>query len=148
MASLTKNKKSVRMLSRLLSRFQSLLIAPKQHESPQPSLQAHTPGKSFRSSAVKPATPSKVICANYDSDDARLIGLKQEGYSDQAVANKLAAEDRAHYLPKTVASRWARLKRIVQEIEDKKLDDELSDWHVGEVHLLFPTIKTTCAHLT
>ena len=46
---------------------------------------------------------------------------------------KLQEEGRVRYIPKTVASRWARLKQMLEEKENAKLDDELSDWHVGEV---------------
>ena len=75
----------------------------------------------------------KRIVADYDSDDGRIITLKQQGYSDEYVAQRLMDEGRVRYVPKTVGSRWLRLRKALQEAEDEKLDDELSDWHVGEV---------------
>lgn len=37
------------------------------------------------------------------------------------------------YEPKTVGSRWLRLRKLLERIENERLDDELSDWHEGEV---------------
>lgn len=45
----------------------------------------------------------------------------------------MAEERRTRYAPKTIASRFNKLRRIAESREDEKLDDELSDWHVGEV---------------
>lgn len=78
----------------------------------------------------------KRIVADYDSDDGRVITLKQQGYSDEYVAQRLMDEGRVRYVPKTVGSRWLRLRKALQEAEDEKLDDELSDWHVGEVRIV------------
>ncbi|KAI5360796.1 hypothetical protein Slin15195_G087120 [Septoria linicola] len=78
------------------------------------------------------AAVSKRITADYDSDDARIIDLKQQSYSDEYVANKLREEGRTRYVGKTVGSRWLRLRKVLEERDDERLDDELSDWHVGE----------------
>ncbi|CAK1360229.1 hypothetical protein CB0940_06309 [Cercospora beticola] len=78
------------------------------------------------------AAISKRINADYDSDDARIIELKQQSYSDEYVAAKLTEEGRIRYVPKTVGSRWLRLRKVLEKREDERLDDELSDWHVGE----------------
>lgn len=79
------------------------------------------------------APTAKKIEANYDSDDGRIIELKQLGYSDEYVSNKLIEEGRIRYVPKTIGSRYLRLRKALEEAEDNKLDDELTDWHVGEV---------------
>lgn len=39
------------------------------------------------------------------------------------------------YVPKTISSRWLRLRRLLEQAENDRLDDELSDWHIGEVGL-------------
>jgi len=36
-------------------------------------------------------------------------------------------------VPKTVGSRWLRLRKALEKAEEERLDDELSDWHAGEV---------------
>lgn len=79
------------------------------------------------------AAISRPVTADYGSDDGRIIGLKQQGYSDDYVAQKLIAEGRMRYVPKTVGSRWLRLRKVLERAEDERLDDEMTDWHVGEV---------------
>jgi hypothetical protein len=79
------------------------------------------------------AATSKAIKVDYDSDDARIIELKQQAYSDDYVANKLKEEGRMRYVGKTVGSRWLRLRKVLEERDEERLDDEMSDWHVGEV---------------
>lgn len=76
---------------------------------------------------------NKEIVADYDTDDGRIITLKQQGYTDDYVAQKMISEGRMKYVPKTVGSRWLRLRKVLEAAENERLDDELSDWHVGEV---------------
>ncbi|KAI7548422.1 hypothetical protein KC331_g4418 [Hortaea werneckii] len=99
--------------------------------SPTPSAAVHQGLKRVRVRGGKAAVPKRIV-ADYDSDDGRIITLKQQGYSDEYVAQRLMDEGRVRYVPKTVGSRWLRLRKALQEAEDEKLDDELSDWHVGE----------------
>ncbi|KAI7277501.1 hypothetical protein KC345_g6578 [Hortaea werneckii] len=99
--------------------------------SPTPSAAGHKGPKRVRVQGGKAAVPKRIV-ADYDSDDGRIITLKQQGYSDEYVAQKLTDEGRVRYVPKTVGSRWLPLRKALQEVEDEKLDDELSDWHVGE----------------
>lgn len=82
------------------------------------------------------AAVSKPVSANYDTDDARIIDLKQQGYPDEYVAGVLIEEGRMRYHSKTVGSRWLRLRKILEKYEDERLDDELSDWHIGEDEML------------
>jgi hypothetical protein len=77
----------------------------------------------------------KRIQADYDSDDGRIIALKEQGYTDQYVAQRLVQEGRIRYVPKSIGSRWLRLRKALEAVEDDRLDDELSDWHVCEVSL-------------
>ncbi|KAK4547750.1 hypothetical protein LTR36_000708 [Oleoguttula mirabilis] len=81
------------------------------------------------------AIPKRIV-ADYDSDDGRIISLKQQGYSDEYVAQKMIQEGRIRYVPKTVGSRWLRLRKALEQAESEKLDDELTDWHVDEDELL------------
>ncbi|EME88585.1 uncharacterized protein MYCFIDRAFT_90682, partial [Pseudocercospora fijiensis CIRAD86] len=78
------------------------------------------------------AAIAKKITADYDSDDGRIIELKQQSYSDEYVAGKLQQEGRVRYVGKTIGSRWNRLRKVLEDRNDELLDDELSDWHVGE----------------
>jgi len=85
-----------------------------------------------RVSGGKAAIPKRIV-TDYDTDDGRIVTLKQQGYSDEYVAQKLIQEGRIRYVPKTVGSRWLRLRKALEQAENEKLDDELSDWHVEEV---------------
>jgi hypothetical protein len=94
--------------------------------------------KKFRAPGGRPAM-NKRVTADYDSDDALIVTLKQQGYSDKAVAERLAKDGRTAYQAKSVGSRWLRLRQVVREEEEKRLDDELSDWHIGEVSCVTST---------
>ncbi|KAK4495794.1 hypothetical protein PRZ48_013062 [Zasmidium cellare] len=77
------------------------------------------------------AVPKK-LTLDYDTDDARLIELKRQGKTDEQVSQQLKNEGRIQYEAKTVGNRWMRLKKLLIQQEDERLDDELSDWHEGE----------------
>lgn len=79
------------------------------------------------------AAGPKPIKANYDDDDARIVELKQQGWSDEYVARKLAEEGRIRYVGRTVGSRWLRIRKALEAKEEEILEDNLSDWHEGEV---------------
>ena len=83
----------------------------------------------------KAATTKPISQDGYDTDDARIIALKQQGYSDERVAHMLIHEGRVRYVPKTVGSRWLRLRKVQAQHDEDKLDDELSDWHIGDVRI-------------
>ncbi|KAK5128492.1 hypothetical protein LTR85_003160 [Meristemomyces frigidus] len=100
-----------------------------------PSINGQQPSKKPYTSGGRAAVPKRIV-ADYDSDDGRIISLKQQCYSDEYVAQKLIQEGRIRYVPKTVGSRWLRLRKALEQAEGEKLDDELSDWHVGEDELL------------
>lgn len=75
----------------------------------------------------------KKITADYGSDDARLIELKEQGYDNEFIAAKLEAEGRPQYKPAVITKRYLKLRKAVEKRIDEQLDDELSDWHEGEV---------------
>lgn len=79
------------------------------------------------------STTKKADDSDYESGDKRIIELTQQGYKPDYIASKLAQEGKKGRTAKQVASRWLRLKKKVEAQEDQRLDDELSDWHLGEV---------------
>jgi hypothetical protein len=91
-----------------------------------------TDQSNIRVAGGKAAGP-KPIKANYDADDARIVDLKQQGWSDEYVARKLAEEGRIRYVGRTVGSRWLRIRKALEAKEEEILEDEMSDWHDGEV---------------
>ena len=103
----------------------------KRRTSPSSTVKSGS-SKRGKTGGGKPATGKK-IAAEYDSDDARILTLKQQGYTDAQVAQRLVDEGRVRYVPKSVGSRWLRLRKTLEKVEDEQLDDELSDWHLGDV---------------
>ena len=59
--------------------------------------------------------------------------LRKENYSDKDISKKLEEEFGLIYKPKSIASRLAKLQKEKQAEEDQRLDEDLDDWHVGEV---------------
>ncbi|KAK5117977.1 hypothetical protein LTR62_004021 [Meristemomyces frigidus] len=98
------------------------------------------PEKRNRVQGGKAAVPKKIE-ADYDSDDGRIVELKQQGYSDEFVRQKLIQENRIRYNAKTVGSRWLRIRKALAVAEEDRLDDELSDWHIGEDDVLHESVK-------
>ena len=68
-----------------------------------------------------------------DSEDEIIKNMKDEGYRDHLVAERLAREDRVAYNPKSIATRYARINRVLEQNLNKRLEDEESDWHEGDV---------------
>ncbi|KAL9096624.1 MAG: hypothetical protein Q9165_001111 [Trypethelium subeluteriae] len=82
------------------------------------------------------AAAAKKVTADLDSEDEIIVQMKQHNYSDRDVAYQLISEGRINYDRKTIATRWARLRRALADREDQLLDDELTDWHEGEDEVL------------
>jgi hypothetical protein len=59
--------------------------------------------------------------------------MKNAKYLEKDIAEHLAKEGRINYHPKTIGTRWARIKRMLQKVQDQMLDGELTDWHEGDV---------------
>ena len=135
-------------VARVTSSCANVLTTLVQYENPQTGESSREPGFSANDTRGQPKKPRivggraavpKRIVADYDSDDGRIINLKQQGYTDEYISQKLIQEGRIRYVPKTVGSRWLRLRKTLEDAEEEKLDDEMSDWHVDEVMLSIST---------
>ena len=73
-----------------------------------------------------------------DSDDELIFSMKNAKYLEKDIAKRLADEGRTIYNPKTIGTRWARLKKVMQAKQDELLDADLTDWHEGDVSLVQP----------
>lgn len=83
-------------------------------------------------SGGRPALAKKVT-AEMDSDDELIVRMKQAKYQEKEIAQRLIDEGRTHYHSKTIGTRWARLKKAMQARNDELLDQDLTDWHEGDV---------------
>jgi hypothetical protein len=88
--------------------------------------------KKVKLNGGRPALAKKVT-AELDSDDELIVQMKQAKYQEKEIAQRLINEGRTHYHAKTIGTRWARLKKVLQARSDAMLDEELTDWHDGDV---------------
>lgn len=63
--------------------------------------------------------------------------MKQQHYTDEQVANKLIEEGRMRYNAKSIGSRYLKMKKAIAAHDEERLDECLSDWHMGEVCIGF-----------
>jgi hypothetical protein len=75
------------------------------------------------------------ISADMDSTDELIVTMKEQGYSNEKVVAKLQEQGRIKYDKKTVGTRYIRIKTAIAQRVEQQLDDELTDWHEGEVNL-------------
>lgn len=97
--------------------------------------------KKAKMSGGRPALAKKVT-AEMDSDDELIVKMKQAKYQEKEIAQRLIDEGRTHYHSKTIGTRWARLKKVMQAHNDELLDQDLTDWHDGDV--CFPLLTKCC----
>ncbi|KAK4962224.1 hypothetical protein LTR28_004634, partial [Elasticomyces elasticus] len=93
------------------------------------------------------AAVSKPITAFYDSEDEIIVTMKQQGFSNRRVVDRLVAEGRTKYNEKTIYTRYLRIKRALQLHSDEMLDEELTDWHEGEPELLKEAYRAADARI-
>ena len=66
--------------------------------------------------------------------------MKQARYLEKDIADRLKAEGRTSYASKSIGTRWARIKQVLQIKQDDLLDEDMSDWHEGDVRgMIRPT---------
>ena len=81
---------------------------------------------------TKYAAKAKKARITQQTDD-RMWTLKREGYSDKDICKIIGDELDIVYQPKSIGSRLKAIGKKKNEEEDQRLDEELSDWHVGDV---------------
>lgn len=92
----------------------------------------HNPYKRLKVAGGRPAIAKKVT-ADLDSDDELLVRMKNAKYLEKDIAQRLVDEGRIKYNAKTIGTRLARIRKKLQERNDELLDQELTDWHDGDV---------------
>jgi hypothetical protein len=92
--------------------------------------------KKMKVTGGRPATVKK-ITADMDSDDELIFAMKNAKYLEKDIAKRLADEGRMKYNAKTIGTRWARLKKAMAKRQDELLDQDLTDWHDGDVGSTF-----------
>lgn len=85
---------------------------------------------------------AKKVTADLDSDDEMIVRMKDANFKEKEIAQKLADDGRIKYNAKTIGTRYARIRRKLEEKNDADLDADLTDWHDGDVSLNFTTRET------
>ncbi|KAI4731533.1 hypothetical protein E4T49_00700 [Aureobasidium sp. EXF-10728] len=78
----------------------------------------------------------KPITVDLDEEDQMIVDMKQQGYKDDVIRERLIEKGFTCYEARSVACRWMRIRKKTQEYEEKLLDEELTDWHLGEDEML------------
>ncbi|KAH0414224.1 hypothetical protein KCU90_g15912, partial [Aureobasidium melanogenum] len=78
----------------------------------------------------------KPITVDLDEEDQMIVDMKQQGYKDEDIRDRLIEKGFTCYEARSVACRWMRIRKKTQEYEEKLLDEELTDWHLGEDEML------------
>lgn len=92
-----------------------------------------TPDMSKRSKKAQGEWRPVKVTEKLNDDDNRIAELKHAGRSNEYIAKAFIDEGRMRYEPATIGSRWVRIRKVKELERDEMLDDELSDWHEGEV---------------
>ncbi|KIX03008.1 uncharacterized protein Z518_06558 [Rhinocladiella mackenziei CBS 650.93] len=83
---------------------------------------------------------AKKVTADLDSDDEMIVRMKEARFLEKDIAEALVKAGRTTYNPKTIGTRWRRLKTALQKRQDELLDAELTDWHDGDDDILLQAI--------
>jgi hypothetical protein len=75
----------------------------------------------------------KTVTVNLDSDDEIIVSMKDQGIKDEVIRDRLIAEGRVRYDPKTISTRFVRLKKCLEKHEEEQMEDNFSDFHEDEV---------------
>lgn len=79
------------------------------------------------------AQPRRVNKIQLDAEDQIIVQMKEAGHSDEIIRDKLIDLGMTVYVARSIATRYGSIKKVMAEREDQMLDDELTDWHEGEV---------------
>ena len=71
-----------------------------------------------------------------DSDDDMIVRMKEAKYAEKDIAKHLADAGRMNYNPKSIGTRWARLRKALAQHQEELLEADLTDWHDGDDEVL------------
>lgn len=81
---------------------------------------------------TRSAAPKRVT-VDLNSDDELIVRMKEARYLEKDIAQALVDQGRTAYHPKTIGTRWKRIKSRLQQRHDELLDQDLTDWHDDDV---------------
>ncbi|EXJ83011.1 hypothetical protein A1O3_06828 [Capronia epimyces CBS 606.96] len=112
---------------------------PRRKSKPAAKLAEAADVKHLKMPGGRPAVAKKVT-ADLDSDDEIIVRMKEAHFLERDIAQALIDQGRTAYNPKTIGTRWRRLKMALQKRQDELLDADLTDWHDGDDDVLVQAV--------
>lgn len=75
------------------------------------------------------------MSATLDSDDELMLDMREKGYSDRQIAEKLAKDGRVRYDQKSISTRIMRIRLAQAENFDLLLQEGYKEWEFEDVSL-------------
>ena len=75
------------------------------------------------------------MSATLDSDDELMLDMREKGYSDRQIAEKLAKDGRVRYDQKSISTRIMRIRLAQAENFDFLLQEGYKEWECEDVSL-------------
>lgn len=73
------------------------------------------------------------MTADLDSDDELILEMREKGFSDREISERLTKEGRTHYDTKSISTRIMRIRLAQAEQFDRLLKDGIVEWQVDDV---------------
>ncbi|KAF2644594.1 hypothetical protein P280DRAFT_390970 [Massarina eburnea CBS 473.64] len=102
----------------------------------QPSRVPGTFGRRNREKGSTLAAYHKKVSADLDSDDELMMDMREKGYSDRQIAEKLARDGRVRYDMKSISTRIVRIRQAQAEHVDYLLKEGYMEWKQDDDQLL------------
>jgi hypothetical protein len=77
---------------------------------------------------------AKKVTADLDSDDELIVSMKEQGYSDGQISDRLVSENRVHYNKKTINTRFQRIRMAQAKRVDEMLLEGYKEWKYEDVN--------------
>ncbi|KAH6616771.1 hypothetical protein C7974DRAFT_402425 [Boeremia exigua] len=74
----------------------------------------------------------KRVTAKLDDDDALMLEMREKGFSDRQIAEKLAKDGRVRYDQKSISTRIMRIRLAQAENVDYLLNEGLKEWEMED----------------
>jgi hypothetical protein len=82
----------------------------------------------------------KRVSHELDSDDELMMGMREKGFSDRQIADKLAKEGRVRYDQKSISTRIMRIRLAQADNVDFLLREGYKEWEFEDVSFLMPNL--------
>ena len=79
------------------------------------------------------AAVARKVTADLGEDDQIIVDMKRSGNTDREISDFLRQTDRVNYHPKTIGTRWKRLRIALAKAKDEELDRGDAKWSESDV---------------